>query len=290
MSDPHEEPDRDRSRRAEDEPGTIIFDLDGVVYLGNDAIRGAADTINELTGRGWQVLYATNNSTKSPSAVADVLSDRVGVEADPSSIVTSAMAAATYLVGHGLTSALVVGSEQLRATLSGSGIEVVRSGQSPDAVVVGLDRSLTYDTICDAATCIRAGARFVATNMDATLPTQRGPVPGAGTIVAAVQAASGHEPVACGKPNQPMVDLVQHLVRARHTRITGDVWMVGDRPESDIAFAKQAGWRSILTLSGVTTDPDSVPDVFAADHVIASLADLGTILHDDVAQAPAHER
>ncbi len=251
--------------------GTIVLDLDGVVYLGSEPIPQAAETITSLMDLGWQILFATNNSTKTPESVAGVLRDRAGLTIDPSTIVTSGMAAGSYLNGQGLTSAYVVGSHQLEDTLRVAGISVT-DHLSAEAVVVGLDRSVTYEKLDMAARAIRRGAAFVATNTDATFPTPNGQSPGAGTIVAAVSKAAGIEPVACGKPHQPMARLVSSQVAF------DDVWMVGDRPETDIAFAKEAGWRSVLTLSGVTATTEDVPAPLMPDHVIGTIADLPGIL------------
>lgn len=251
--------------------GTIVFDLDGVVYLGSSAIEGAASTISELAARGWQLLYATNNSTKTPESVAEVLRDRVGVNADPGSIVTSGMAAASYLAENQLESAYVIGSPQLKNTLRAEGIEVVES-EKPDAVVVGFEKSVATDKIESAARSVGQGSVFVATNTDFTFPTPRGEVPGTGVIVAAVSEASGRECVTCGKPGRPMYELINQRVRSER------VIMVGDRPETDIAFARASGWESVLTLTGVTATPADVPRQFAPDRVVASIADLHGIM------------
>jgi len=146
---------------------------------------------------------------------------------------------------------------------------------TPDAVVVGLDRALTYDRIAAAARALHNGAHFIATNTDATIPTPQGEMPGAGTIVAAIATASGKPYVACGKPHQPMLDLVNEKISADR------VIMVGDRPETDIAFAKLAGWESVLSLTGVIQDPGTVPGRFTPDRVVQSIADLEGILRQD---------
>ncbi len=251
--------------------GTIVFDLDGVIYLGSSPIEGAAATITTLTESGWQLLYATNNSTKTPDSVAKALRDFVGVEVDPRSIVTSGMAAASYLVLNGLQSAYVIGSLELVDTLRRDGIAVTDS-ESADAVVVGFDRFLTQDKIETASRAVGQGAVFVATNTDATFPTPRGDVPGTGVIVAAIVEASGRTHVTCGKPEQPMYELIKQ--RALSDRII----MVGDRPETDVAFALASGWESVLTLSGVTPSPRDVPEQFTPDRIVSSIADIDGIL------------
>jgi 4-nitrophenyl phosphatase len=185
------------------------------------------------------------------------------------------MAAAEYLVDEGLTTALVVGSSQLTDTMTGAGVSIDAS-RSPDAVVVGLDIEATYETIANASAAIRGGSRFVATNTDVTLPTPNGLVPGAGSLVAAITAASGAAPVVCGKPHAPMTRLIDRRLKS------DNVWMVGDRPETDIALARAAGWRSVLALSGVTSASDTVPPALTPDYMIESIAVLRNVLSDNV--------
>ena len=257
--------------------GTVVFDLDGVVYLGSTPIEGAGNTIRTLQERGLQVLFATNNSMKTPESVCAVLKERVGVVVDPSSVITSSMAAAWYLGEMSVETAFVVGAPALATTITRGGISVV-DHMTAQAVVVGLDRSLSDATVEQASSAIREGALFVATNTDATYPTPGGESPGAGATVAAVAKAAEAEFVACGKPNTPMARLVSR-------QITGAcVWMVGDRLETDIAFAIEAGWRSVLTLSGVTSGSTDIPADLMPDHVIDSIIDLPRIVTDEHCQ------
>lgn len=262
-----------RSERSGTYAGTIVFDLDGVVYLESSPIPGAAATIARLVESGWQVLYATNNSTKTSEMIAETLRSRVGVTIDPGSVSTSATAAAVHMAELGIASAMVVGPPALEDAVALLGI--VTEMVTPDAVVVGLDRSLTYDKIAAAARALHNGARFIATNTDATIPTPQGEVPGAGTVVAAIATASGRPYIACGKPNQPMLNLVSEKIEADR------VIMVGDRPETDIAFAKLAGWESVLAMTGVIRDLTSVPDHLTPDRVVQSIADVEGILRQD---------
>jgi 4-nitrophenyl phosphatase len=252
-------------------PGSIIFDIDGVVYLGTTPIIGATEAIETLADLGWQILFATNNSAATPDGVARQVSGRTGLFVDPSTIITSAMATAAYLADEQVSSAFVVGPEQLEDTIRGHGIPIVAAGNA-EAVVVGLDRSLTDAVIEQACQAIRGGARFLATNTDETFPTPDGPVAGAGATVNAVASACAYPIVVCGKPHQPMVNLVS-------AQLTSDnVWMVGDRLETDIAFAKQAMWKSVLVLSGVTGSHTRIPDGLVPDFVIDSVAELPDLL------------
>ena len=255
----------------EGDQGTIIFDLDGAIYLWSTLIQGASETISELNERGWNVLYATNNSTKTRESIVETLFEIAGVSADPASVITSSVAVANQLVADNYRSAQVLGSSRLKETIAEFGVTVV-DDERPDAVVVGLDFDLTYEKIKRASRAIRDGATFYATNMDPTYPTPDGVSPGAGSVVISVSTAAGVEPVVCGKPEEPMYLMVEELIRP------GRVIMVGDRPDTDIALAINAGWESVLTLSGVTSDPAHIPDRYTPDRVIDSVADIEGII------------
>ncbi|MCB1245766.1 MAG: HAD hydrolase-like protein, partial [Acidimicrobiia bacterium] len=144
-----------------------------------------------------------------------------------------------------------------------AGKQVVRDSADVDCVVVGLDRSFDYDKLSIATTAIRSGATFVATNDDLTFPTAEGLLPGAGSVVAAVQAASGVAPIVAGKPNQPIIDLV------RSTGV-GEAYVIGDRIDTDILLARsEPDWTSILVMTGVTGPDD---DTSMADFVVADIS------------------
>jgi 4-nitrophenyl phosphatase len=248
-------------------PATLVFDLDGVLYVDHHGIPGAAGALAALEAAGHRLVFATNNSTKSVETVQRHIRERAGYVTDRESIVTSAMATAQFLAGK-TRRCLVLGGADLAAAIAASGIEITADWSSADAVVVGLDTSLSYERLTAAVLAIRNGALFVATGLDNTYPTPEGLYPGAGSIVAAVETATGVAPVACGKPHAPMRSLVRELVG------TGPVWVVGDRPETDLAMGTAEGWGTILVLSGVTGDPSDVPADLEPDLVLASIADL----------------
>jgi HAD superfamily hydrolase (TIGR01450 family) len=238
---------------------TWLLDLDGVVWLTGDPLPGAPEAIARLRQAGERVTFFTNNSGP---AMADHLGHlaAAGIETDRSEFLTSGQAAASMLpVG---CRAAVVGGPGIVEALSERGIVVVDARSRPDAVVVGRTTSFTYDSLSAASSAIAHGARFVATNTDATLPTAEGPVPGAGAIVAFLAAASGASPEIAGKPHQAAAD----LVAARLGRV--DI-SVGDRPDTDGLFAKATKSRFVLVLSGVTKAADlpvsPAPDVVADD-------------------------
>jgi 4-nitrophenyl phosphatase len=234
----------------------FALDLDGVVWLGDQPIPGAADAVARLRAAGETVVFCTNNSNQPVAAVEAKLA-RHGI-ASQGGVVTSAMAAAS-LIRPGERVLICAGPGAVEA-VEGRGAVPVQTGPA-DAVLVGLHLDFDYDRLRAAAAAVRGGARLLATNDDATYPTVDGPIPGGGAILAAVTTASGATATVAGKPHPPMAD----LVRAR-LGTTGV--MVGDRPETDGRFAVALGYRFALVLSGVTSSADGVvppPDVVAPD-------------------------
>jgi 4-nitrophenyl phosphatase len=235
-----------------------LLDLDGVVWLGDTAIPGAAGAVSRLRADGNGVVFLTNNSAHS---VADYVArlNKMGISVSRTDILTSAEAA-TSLLEPGST-ALVFAGAGVEESLVRRGVRAVRSGRA-DAVVVGFHRDFDFTGLSAAVSAVLGGARLIATNDDATYPTTHGPLPGAGAILAAVAYASGASPTVAGKPNDPIIA----LLRQRFGAI--DV-VVGDRPSTDGKLARRLGARFALVLSGVT-DPnhgrlDPAPDTEAAD-------------------------
>ncbi|HVT12475.1 MAG TPA: HAD-IIA family hydrolase [Fimbriimonadaceae bacterium] len=223
-----------------------IFDLDGTLYRGSQAIPGAAETLLQLRKTGSQVRFLTNNSSQTPQAQADKLS-AMGIQADPSEVLTSGLGTAIYLAERGLNRAFVVGEPGLIAQLESKGVRSVTGGEECDAIVVGICRQFTYDWLNEAMQRIVAGAAFVATNTDATYPMEHGFVPGAGSVVAAVQTCSGRKPVVIGKPNTFLVEMALRLSGTRPE----NALVVGDRYETDIVSGLDAGCDTLLVLTGV---------------------------------------
>lgn len=250
--------------------GTIVVDLDGVVYLDSVGITGAADALRAIRDAGFLLLFATNNSTKTPQIAADHIRTRTGFAADSHFIVTSAQAAASYLQGRCGT-ALVVGAPAIGEALAEVGVTAVTNWDDAQAVVVGLDRSFTYERLAAATRAVRRGnALLVATNDDATYPTPEGLLPGGGAIVAAVERATGVAAVVTGKPHLPMRRLIEERAR-------GGILMVGDRLETDIALAGN-DWQSALVLSGVTQAAPGSDATYRPSVVIESIAELPGLL------------
>ena len=247
---------------------TIVCDLDGVVYVGQEPVPGASETLALLKAQGHQLLFATNNATRSPSQLVVAIEAASGFRPDVDSIVSSPMAAALVLEGRA-TTVFVVGEAGLSETLADYGIREVGPDEA-EAVVVGLDRALTYDKLRDATLAIRRGALFIATNLDTTYPTPSGLWPGGGAVVAALAAASDTDPELAGKPAEPM----RRLLRAKIAQEV--VWVVGDRPDTDLALGDSEGWNTALVLTGVTAASDAV--VPRPTAVLDSIAQLPTVL------------
>jgi HAD superfamily hydrolase (TIGR01450 family) len=239
----------------------VIFDLDGVMYRGREPVPGAAALVAALRERGLLIRFATNNSMATRAAYVPRLSE-MGVPVEPDEIVTSTSATIDHLQAHlpEVRSVMTVGApgmlEELRAagfaaTAAGDAVGASYDGGALDesfgAVLAGLDPSFDFRRLAAATTAIRAGARFIATNADLRYPTPHGFLPGAGTIVAALRAASGEEPLVIGKPEPGIFSAI--LERAGVP--PGEAVAIGDNPDADMVAAHRAGMRSILVLTGV---------------------------------------
>jgi glycerol 3-phosphatase-2 len=223
-----------------------VIDLDGVVWLAGTAIPGAAEAVARLHDAGESVAFVTNNSGPTLADYVGRL-ERVGIGVDPGELVTSAQAAASLLAPGSRAS--VVGGPGVTEALESRGVVVVPAAEHPAAVVVGRSLSLDFDALTAATKAIRAGARFIATNTDATFPTPDGLEPGAGALVAYLEVASGTKAEVAGKPCQGAADLLRD-------RFGAPGLVVGDRPDTDGKFAQLLGAPFALVLSGVTKPSD----------------------------------
>ena len=217
-----------------------VLDLDGVIWLGNQPIPGAADAVARLKASGAEVLFVTNMSRLTEAEQEQKLAGH-GIDAT-GSVLTSAMAAA-QLVEPGQR-VLVVGGHGIDEAVEKKGATVVEHHPA-DAVIVGIDPGFNYDELSRAMTAVRGGATLIGTNHDPTYPTAEGLKPGGGAIVAAIAAAAEVTPTFAGKPNSAAADLVR-------ARLGDSGLMVGDRPDSDGLFATELGYDFGLVLSGVT--------------------------------------
>lgn len=264
----------------------LLVDLDGVVYRASRPVPGVADLLARRVAAGDDVCYVTNNSMYDRRAYVARLR-ALGAPAEAGRIMTSAVATARYLRAEApeVGRVLAVGAGGLVRELRAVGLEVVRAADAaaelrrggsggwraagrPEAVVVGLDPGLTYLRLAVALDAIRSGARFVATNRDPLFPTEAGLRPGAGAIVAALEAASGSAPVVIGKPGGRLLELAARAVG----RSAAEAIVVGDSLLTDLPAARAVGARMVLMLTGVTRrdevealHPEARPDAVAAD-------------------------
>ncbi|WP_448623554.1 HAD-IIA family hydrolase [Geodermatophilus sp. URMC 64] len=259
-----------------------LLDLDGVVYVGPDAVPGVPDALAAARKAGMRLGFVTNNAARTPEEVAQHLAE-LGVPAEPADVITSSQAAASVVAerfGAGAR-VLPVGGPGVAAALRAAGLTVVeRAEDRPQAVVQGYGREVGWAQLSEAVVAIRNGARHVATNTDATLPSPRGPLPGNGAMVGVVRGVTGQEPLVAGKPDPAM-----HAECVRRTAAERPL-VVGDRLDTDIEGAWRAGAASLLVFTGVTdpatlvaAPPDHRPDLLSAD-VSGLLGGLPAVVPD----------
>ena len=243
----------------------LLLDLDGTVYLGHRPIEHVAEALQEAARRGARAVYVTNNASRPPVEVAAQLVG-MGLDAHPDDVLTSPQAAAKMLIDrHPAGSAvLVVGAEALVDEVARVGLNPVRSSaDNPVAVVQGHSPDTGWPILAEACLALRAGADWVAANVDATLPTDRGLLPGNGAMVSVLITATGQRPRVAGKPARPLID----AAIARYHSTTPLV--VGDRLDTDIEAAVTAGVPSLLLLTGVSTPREvlAAPAAQRPDHL-----------------------
>jgi 4-nitrophenyl phosphatase len=251
----------------------VLCDLDGVVWLAHEPIDGAVDAVSRLRNAGSRVVFVTNNSFSTRAEQVAALG-HIGIAAE-GDVVTSAMSAASALQPGWRV--LVCGGQGLIEEVDRAGANPVVAYQSRpitgqfDAVVVGFHREFDFQVLTDALSAVRHGAVLVGSNDDPTYPTPLGPIPGGGSILAAVEKATGVSAIVTGKPNEPMAQLVREMCP---DTTANEMVMVGDRPDTDGAFAITMGCRYALVLSGVTTTDEGS----GADIVAPSLSGVADIL------------
>jgi glycerol 3-phosphatase-2 len=231
-----------------------LLDLDGVVYLGGSAVPGAPEALAKAAAAGMRLAFVTNNSSRTPSAIAAQLSS-LGVAAAAADVVTSAQAAARLLAQRLAPgdAVLVVGGMGLRVAVRERGLRPVSvAAERPAAVVEGYSPDISYSLLTEGALAVADGAWFVASNGDATLPTSRGRQPGNGALSQVIATATGRQPVVAGKPEPPLHAEAVARTGARRPLV------VGDRLDTDIEGAVRAGADSLLVLTGITRPADVV--------------------------------
>ncbi len=245
-----------------------LMDMDGVLVREEQAIAGAARFLARLSELGTPFLVLTNNSTYTRRDLAARLAAS-GLEVPEQAIWTSALATARFLEDQRPGgSAFVIGEAGLTTALHDAGYTLTDRG--PDYVVLGETRTYSFERITRAIRLIADGARFIATNPDATGPSTQGPLPATGSVAALISRATGVEPYFVGKPNPLMMRSALNAIDA-HSETAA---MVGDRMDTDIVSGLEAGMETILVLTGVTTREEAERHPFRASRIVDSVADL----------------
>ena len=260
----------------------LLLDLDGTVYLGGQPIDHVAPALVRAGRQGARSVFVTNNASRPPAEVAAALTE-MGVTAAPDDVLTSPQAAAVMLADRhpAGTKVLVIGAPWLSESVTLAGLQPVRlAADEPAAVVQGHSPETGWHELAEACIALRSGADWVACNVDSTLPTDRGLLPGNGAMVAALIAATGLQPRVAGKPERPLLDAAIRLVDS----VTPLV--VGDRLDTDIACAVTAGVPSLLVFSGVSTTADLLAAVPQQRPTYLSFDMRGLVDEDRVVRIP----
>lgn len=263
----------------------FLIDMDGVIYRGNEQIKGAIEFINNLRKIDVPFMFVTNNSQRTPIDIATKLC-RLGYNVEQKHIYTSALATASYLSKHkpGGT-AYVIGEGGLLTALNNAGFAVVDS--KPDFVVIGEGRTMTLETMEKAVQMVVDGAKLIATNLDPSCPTQDGGVrPGCGAYVKMLEETTGIKAFSPGKPSP----VIFREARKKMNLRTAETIMIGDTMETDILGAVQLGYKGILVLSGGTSREQISSYSYAPDYIVSSVADIsGEMLETLLSEANPEE-
>ena len=251
-----------------------IIDLDGTVYRSETVIPGAPEGIDYLREAGLDIAFVTNSATKSREQCRDRLAS-LGVDAAVSEILTSASVTASYVTTeYPNASVMAIGEQAVHDELTQAGATLTTTPTDADVLVVGNDRTFDFETLTRGLQAVDSGAVLVGTNGDRKVPTDAGMKPGAGALIEAIGYAANKEPVICGKPNEPMVDVSLETLGTK----PADCLIVGDNPETDIEMGRRAGLTTVLVLSGLVDESDPRLDENPPTHVIESLGEISTVL------------
>ena len=259
----------------------LIVDMDGVLWHGDMPLPGLQEFFHFLRQQRIRFILATNNSSRLPEQYAAKLA-RLGIQVTPEDILTSSQATAAYLasIASAGTRVYAIGEVGVCRSLERLGFQM--SDQDAEYVVVGWDRQLTWEKLATASLLIHSGASFIGTNPDTSYPTERGPVPGNGAQLAAIQTATGVSPLVVGKPEPWMYEEAMRRLGAdpAHTAV------VGDRVETDIAGGVRAGIATILVLSGIGTAADAAASPVKPDIVCAGIEELVQLWREQLTARP----
>ncbi|MTH53866.1 TIGR01457 family HAD-type hydrolase [Bacillus mangrovi] len=223
-----------------------LIDLDGTMYKGTEKIEEAGEFVRLLNEKGIPYLFVTNNSSATPEKVAEKLNG-FGIQAKPSQVFTTSQATANYM--HELKpggSAYVIGEEGIQAALKEKGF--AEGGEDADFAVIGIDRSITYEKLAAACLAVRNGATFISTNGDIAIPTERGLLPGNGSLTSVIAVSTQTEPVFIGKPEPIIMEQALDVLGLPKE----EVLMVGDNYATDIMAGIRTGMDTLIVHTGVT--------------------------------------
>lgn len=251
----------------------LIIDMDGVIWKGDAPIGDLPSTFRKIRERGLRFVFATNNGTKSPEEYQEKLRT-LGVEIEPSQVVTSALGIAFMLdreYPKG-TKIFMIGENGICAALEEKGFEIlsVERAQEAQIFVMGIDRGINFQKVAEATLLVRNGIPFYATNTDRTFPTPRGEIPGAGAWLSIITTATGVDPIVAGKPYPFLMELALEKLGTKKE----ETLVVGDRLETDIAAGQGVGCPCALVLSGVSTREEADQWAPKIDMVADDLASL----------------
>ncbi|MFO1094053.1 MAG: HAD-IIA family hydrolase [Planctomycetaceae bacterium] len=253
----------------------VLFDMDGVIYVGARPLPGVQDAIDYLTSTGRAFLFVTNNASKTSEQFVERLAE-MDIHVRPDQVLGSAEATASWLARQVAEHSwprgpvIVVGQDGLKVALQKNGFELTTDPDAATYAVAGINFQLTYEELANATLAIRRGARFIGTNSDASYPSERGPLPGAGSILALLATATGQQPLVIGKPNRGMYELAM----ARLNLTAGQTLMVGDRYETDISGAIPLGLWTAGILTGISSRAEFERANPPPDLIVENLPDL----------------
>ncbi len=224
-----------------------LIDLDGTMYRGKEKIEEAVQFVNELARREIPYLFVTNNSSKTCAQVAEKLT-AMGIDAQEKHVFTTSMATATYIAEEKPNAAVyMIGEEGLRDALEKQNFTF--KDENVDYVVIGIDRAITYEKLAKACLAVRAGAKFISTNGDNAIPTEKGLLPGNGSLTSVITVSTEIAPIFIGKPESIIVNQALEVIGTKREKTV----MVGDNYHTDIMAGMNANIDTIMVHTGVTT-------------------------------------
>lgn len=252
-----------------------IFDLDGTVYLGENAIPGAAETIADLRKRGCGVVFLSNKPLQPREVYAEKLT-RLGIPTSPDEVINSSLVLSHYLVREMAEATIfIIGEQPLLDEFTAAGLRLSDDPEKIEVVIASFDRTFDYRKLNIGYQALRRGAHFFATNADRTCPVEGGAIPDAGAVIGALEGCSRRKvELVAGKPSEMIVEMVLEVLGLS----ASDCLMVGDRLETDILMGTNAGITTALVLTGVTSREALVRSTILPDFVLESIAEVASLI------------